>query len=206
MPIEDADLQPLVAADYVALADLLEGLSPQRWDTPSLCEGWRVREVVAHVTMPARYGQEAFMAELSDCGFDFTTLSNRIAARDAELPVAELVSNLRDEVLHHWTPPDSGYQDALSHVVIHGLDITVALGEPRRSPDATIVAVLNGLTAGGGHAHFGTNIVRRTLEATDADWSYGSGPLLRATAEDLVLHICGRRVPTGRLGGDPIAW
>ncbi|MHB8289119.1 MAG: maleylpyruvate isomerase family mycothiol-dependent enzyme [Acidimicrobiales bacterium] len=204
MPTEDADLQPLVAADYLALADLLEGLSPQRWDTPSLCEGWRVREVVAHVTMPARYAQEAFMAELSDCGFDFTTVSNRIAARDAELSVAELVGNLRDEALHYWTPPDSGHQDALSHVVIHGLDITVALGEPRRSPDPTIVAVLDGLTTGGGHAHFGTDIDGRTVQATDIDWSYGSGPPLSATAEDLVLYICGRQIPAGRLQGDPI--
>lgn len=205
MPTEDADLQPLVAADYLALADLLERLSPQRWDTPSLCEGWRVREVAAHVTMLARYGQEEFMAELSDCGFDFTTLSNRIAGRDAELPTAELVSNLRDETLHRWTPPGSGHRDALSHVVIHGLDITVALGEPRRSPDATIKAVLDGLTTGGGHAHFGTDIDGRSLQATDTDWSYGSGLPLRATAEDLVLHICGRQVPAGRLQGDPIA-
>jgi uncharacterized protein (TIGR03083 family) len=176
-----------------------------RWDTHSLCEGWRVREVVARVTMPARYGQEAFVAELSDCGFDFTTLSNRIAARDAELPVAELVSNLRDEALHHWNPARQRLSRCARHVVVHGLNITVALGEPRRSPDATIVAVLDGLTAGGGHAHFGTDIVGRALKATDVDWSYGSGSPLRAKAEDLVIHICGRQVPTGRLGGDPIA-
>ena len=28
---------------------------PAVWDAPSLCEGWRTREVVAHMTMPARY-------------------------------------------------------------------------------------------------------------------------------------------------------
>lgn len=47
------------------------------------------------------------MAMLRDCGFDFTRLSNEIASQDAELPSAELVANLRADVLHHWTPPVS---------------------------------------------------------------------------------------------------
>ena len=44
---DDADLQPLVAAECLALADLLDSVSEDRWDTPSLCEGWRAREVIA---------------------------------------------------------------------------------------------------------------------------------------------------------------
>ncbi len=72
----DNDLQPLVAATYVALADVLDALPAERWDIPSLCQGWRVREVVAHLTMPARYGEDAFMAELRADGFDFSRLSN----------------------------------------------------------------------------------------------------------------------------------
>ncbi len=51
----DSDLRPLVAAAYLELADLLDEAPESAWDTPSLCEGWRVREVVAHMTMPARY-------------------------------------------------------------------------------------------------------------------------------------------------------
>jgi uncharacterized protein (TIGR03083 family) len=196
------DLQSLVAADYLALAELLDTLSLERWDTPSLCEGWRVREVVAHLTMPVRYREDAFMAELRECEFDFTRLSNRIASRDAQLPIAELVGNTRDEVMHHWTPPGGGYHGALNHVVIHGLDITVPLGEPRRSPDATLQIVLDDLTQGGGHAHFGTDISGRTLQATDIDWSC---PPLGGSAEDLALHMCGRTVPPGRLRGEIIA-
>jgi hypothetical protein len=37
--------------------------------------------VVAHLTMPARYSEGAFIAELRDCDFDFTRLSNQIATR-----------------------------------------------------------------------------------------------------------------------------
>lgn len=197
----DDDLQPLVAQQYSALAELLDGLEPARWDTPSLCEGWRIREVVAHLTMPARYNEEAFMAELRNDDFDFTRLSNRIATRDASLPTTDLVRDLHDEVMKNWTPPGGGYHGALNHVVIHGLDITVPLGERRLAPDATIQVVLDDLTRGGVHANFGTEINGRALQATDIDWSFGTGPPLRGTAEDIALHICGRSVPQSRLDG-----
>jgi uncharacterized protein (TIGR03083 family) len=201
---DDADLQPMVAAEFLALADLLDTVSDAQWDTPSLCEGWRVREVVAHMTMAARYSGDEFMAKLRDCGFDFTQLSNQVASQDAELPTAELVASLRADVLHHWTPPGGGYHGALNHVVIHGLDATVPLGVPRRVPEETIRVILDDLTQGGGHEHFGANIDGRSLQATDLDWSYGSGPELRGTGEDLALVICGRRLPAGRLEGDPL--
>ena len=101
-------------------------------------------------------------------------------------------------------PPGGGYHGALNHVVIHGLDVTMPLEVPRRSPDETIRVVLDDLTEGGGHAHFGTGIEGRSLQATDLDWSHGSGPALRGAAEDLALVICGRTVPAGRLEGKPI--
>jgi len=84
------------------------------------------------------------------------------------------------------------------------LDVTVPLGVPRRSPDETIRVVLDDLTEGGVHAHFGTAIDGRSLQATDLDWSYGSGPALRGAAGDLALVICGRKLPAGRLEGKPL--
>ena len=201
---QDADLQPVVAAEFVALADLLDSATAAQWDTPSLCAGWRVREVVAHMTMAARYSEDEFMAELRRCDFDFGRLSNEIAARDAGLPAIEHVANLRSDVMQHWTPPGGGYHGALNHVVIHGLDITVPLGVPRRSPDSTIRIILDDLTRGGVHEHFGTNVEGRSLQATDLDWSYGSGPPLRGRAEELAVMLCGRILPAGRIDGEPL--
>jgi uncharacterized protein (TIGR03083 family) len=200
----DTDLQPVVAAELVSLADLLAAASDAQWDTPSLCQGWRVREVIAHMTMAARYSEPEFMAELQRCDFDFTRLSNEVAGRDAGLPAGELVANLRSDVMRHWAPPGGGYHGALNHVVIHGLDVTVPLGVPRRPPDHTIRVVLDDLAQGGGHAHFGTVLDGRRLEACDLDWSYGTGPVLRGAAEDLALAMCARAVPGGRLDGEPL--
>jgi uncharacterized protein (TIGR03083 family) len=201
---DDTYLQPAVAAEFASLAGLLADASSAQWDTASLCAGWRVREVIAHLTMAARYPEQEFMAELQRCGFDFTRLSNEIAGRDASLPVDRLVACLRSDVMQHWTPPGGGYHGALNHVVIHGLDVTVPLGVPRRSPDETIRVVLDDLTRGGGHAHFGIDIDGRCLAASDLDWSYGSGAALRGEAGDLAVALCGRAVPGGRLAGEPL--
>ena len=203
--MDDTDLQPMVAAQFLALAQLLEAASESEWDTASLCESWRVREVVAHLTMAARYSEDEFMAELRQDDFDFTRLSNRVAARDALLATNELVAHVRADVMAHWTPPGGGFGGALNHVVIHSLDVTVPLGRVRLSSDKAIRVVLDDLTVGGGHAHFGTELEGRRLEATDLDWSYGSGAVLRGAAHDLALAICRRAIPDDRLEGTPLA-
>lgn len=189
---DDAVLQAIVASEYLALADVMAAAGEADWNASSPCEGWRVREVITHLT------------ELKARDFDFGRLSNDIATRDAQLPTAELVANLRADPLLHLAPRGS-YHNALNHVVIHGLDAMVPLGDRRYPPAETLQIVLDDLTAGGIHEHFGTSMVGRRLETTDLDWSYGSGPVLRGKAGDLALSLCGRAVPPGRLEGDSLA-
>jgi uncharacterized protein (TIGR03083 family) len=130
----ETEISAAIADEFRALADLLEGSPPEIWDAPSLCEGWRTREVVAHMTMPARYPPPRFLAELEAAGGDFTRLSNTVAARDAALPVPSPLADLRSEVLHAWRPPGGEPRDALTHCIIHQLDITEALALNRRVP------------------------------------------------------------------------
>ena len=125
-----------IAEEFIALAELLEAAGPPVWDVPSLCEGWRTREVVAHVTMPVRYEGPAFMAELEAAGGDFTRLSNTVAARDGAMPTERLLADLRSEVLHSWQPPGGGEDGALTHCVVHCLDIIEASSLSRRVPDS----------------------------------------------------------------------
>ena len=191
---ETIDLQAAVTGEFMWLADVLDGLADETWDTPSLCAGWRVREVVAHMTMAVRYAPPEFYAELEACKGDFTLLSNRVAARDAALPTSTLVANLRDDALHAWLPPGGGLIGALTAVVIHGLDITVPLGVARPAPDENVLAVLDHLTHGGGHANFGFELDGLRLQATDMTWTFGSGRSTRGTIADLVLLISGRHL------------
>jgi uncharacterized protein (TIGR03083 family) len=190
------DPQSWVAPTYDGLADLLASAPAETWDAPSLCEKWQVRHVVAHVTMPARLTPAQFGAEMAAAGGDFTALSDTVAGRDASLPLAEHLDALRSPLLHAWQPP-GGAAGALSHAVIHSLDVTVALDRPAVAPDEAVVAVLDQLTAANG-AWFGVDLTGVRLEAADADWSWGSGDGVRADSGLLVALLSGRTLPDGR--------
>lgn len=191
------DLQPWVGQTYDGLADLLAAGPDGAWDAPSLCAGWQARHVVAHVTMPARLTPEQFGAEMAAARGDFGVLSDTVAARDAALPTGELLDALRSPALHAWQPPGGGAAGALSHSVIHSLDVTVALGRPAVAPVEAVVAVLDQLTAAEG-AFFGIDLTGVRLEATDTGWSWGDGEPVRATSGELVALLGGRTLPDGR--------
>jgi uncharacterized protein (TIGR03083 family) len=200
------DIRDLIAGQRGDLATTLGGLPETSWDAPTLCERWRVREVVAHMTMPFRYGVEEFMAELGKSGGDFTALSDRLAARDAAaLSPAELTETIRANIRHPWEPPGGGFVGALSHDVIHGLDITVPLGLGFTVPEERLRIILPSSADEMSVGFFGVDLDGIELRATDMDWTFGTGTLLTGTAQDLLLVICGRKLPPGHLDGKPSA-
>jgi uncharacterized protein (TIGR03083 family) len=194
------DAQSWVALTYDGLADLLAAAPADDWDAASLCEGWQVRHVVAHVAMPVRLSPETFGAELAAAGGDFGRLSDTVAARDATLPAAEHLAALRSPLLHGWQPPGGGEAGALSHAVIHSLDVTIALDRPAVAPRDALTAVLDQLTRADG-AIFGLDLTGVRLEAADTAWSWGSGNVVRADSGHLVALLSGRTLPDGRALG-----
>jgi uncharacterized protein (TIGR03083 family) len=194
-----------VVAERTELAAMLGELTAEQWDAPTLCAGWRVREVVAHMTMPFRMSVPRFALEMVKARGDFNRMADVVARRDAgAMSAAALLAALRDNVAHPWSPPGGGPTGALSHDVIHGLDISVGLDLDRRPPPERVGLVLAGLRARNLN-FFGTDLSGVRLTATDLDWAYGDGAPLRGAAQDLLLAVCGRRVPAGRLDGTAAA-
>ena len=186
--------QALVGDSYRRLA---EQLRDQDWDHPSLCAGWRIRELIAHVTMPARYTAEQFGLELAAANGDFTLLSNLIAARDGKLTIQGLLADLSSPVLAGWQPPGGGAIGALNHAVVHGLDASNALGLPRPCSDEAARLILDAL-AGGGAERFGVRLAGLRLVAEDLDWQSGSGRTVTGSAAELISLACHRTLSDGR--------
>jgi uncharacterized protein (TIGR03083 family) len=191
-----------IAAERGELAALFATLPAARWEDPTLCAGWRPREVLAHMTMPFRLSTPRFLLGLLAARGNFNTMADRQARRDAaELTPEQLVSSLYDNVRHGWKPPGGGYVGALSHDTIHGLDITVGLGIDRRVPTDQLRIVLDAVTPKQVR-YFGADLDGIELRATDLDWSMGSGSRLTGAAQHLLLVLCGRTLPGGLLVGE----
>jgi uncharacterized protein (TIGR03083 family) len=195
MITNDSDVQARVGPQLAALGDALADQPSRVADSPSLCEGWAVKNVVAHMTMAARYDGPAFRQELAAAGNNFDVLSETVALRDGDLPFTRLLADLRSATMALWAPPGGGATGALSHAVIHSLDVTSALGQSRTADDDATRIVLDAMTNGGVAAHFGTDPSGRLLRANDLDWRFGDGEPVDASAADFVLALAGRPRP-----------
>jgi uncharacterized protein (TIGR03083 family) len=199
--VDDTRIRTETVTERREQADLLATLTEEQWDAPTLCDGWRVREVVAHTTMPYRMSLPRVVLEVLRARGSFDRMADRTARADAaRFTSAELVATLRANAEHPWAPPGGGRLGALSHDVIHGLDVTVALGLDRTPPPERVGMVLSGFTARGAR-FFGVDVTGLRLVATDVDWSFGEGEEVRGPGAALLLAVCGRRVPAGSLAG-----
>jgi uncharacterized protein (TIGR03083 family) len=197
-------IRDMIAAQRAELAEVLAGLPAPGWDEPTLCAGWRVREVVAHITMPFRFSGRRFALELAKSRGRFNEMADRVARRDAAaMSPGDLTGALRSNTGHPWKPPGGGYTGALAHDLIHGLDITVPLGLAGPVPEERLRLVLPASLSDRSVKFFGTDLDGIELRAQDMDWALGSGAPLTGTAADLLLVMCGRMLPAGRLAGEP---
>lgn len=189
----DEHIRDETFAERARLVDLLDELDSDLWSTPSLCTGWRVREVLAHMTMAYRHSGVRFFLGLARSGFRFNEFADRVARDDTStLTDAALLDSLRDNIHNLWRPPGGGRVGALSHDVIHGLDITEPLGLPP-APAERIKLVLE--QAGAKNlAYFGTDLTGIRFVATDADLTMGTGPReVRTSAREILLTVTGRQ-------------
>jgi uncharacterized protein (TIGR03083 family) len=195
------DLMPTITAERKAFGDVLEGLPEADWNAPSLCSGWRVREVVAHMTMPFRYPTPRFLAEMVRSRGNFARMADRVARRDAQAPIGTLVEGWRANVNHPWKPPGGGRKGALTHDIVHGLDITIPLGIEHPVGEPALRVVLDNTTTPLSLKHFGLDLTGIRLEADDLDWSFGDGEPLRGRARHLLMVLMDRRLPAELLTG-----
>jgi uncharacterized protein (TIGR03083 family) len=195
------DLLPIVTTGRRAFGDVLDGLSESDWDTPSLCTGWRVREVVAHMTMPLRFSAPRFVGEMLRSRGNFARMADRVARRDAEAPVGVLLEAWRAHQDSGWRPPGGGLPGALTHDVVHGLDITVPLGIEHPVGEQALRVVLDQATSPLSLEHFGLDLTGIRLEADDLDWAHGDGEPLRGGARHLLMVLMDRRLPADLLSG-----
>lgn len=182
----------------VSLAALLEGIEAERWATPSLCEGWAVREVAAYVTHSQMSLRKGIVALVSS-GFRFNAMIYRMALRDKRTP-AELTAALRGMPGSRKHPPGTSELDPLTDVLVHGQDIAVPLGIDRPMPTDAAVAAARRVWGMGFPFHAQRRMRGVELVATDAEFRVGQGRVVEAPIRDILMTLAGRPVSTVDIG------
>ena len=191
--------------ERLSLADLFDSLADHEWQTPSLCEGWTVLHVAAHLTMSTRTtGFVMFTGMLRAMG-DFNRMEDNLArARAARFSRAELIAQLRETAGSARRTPGAAPLDPLVDALVHGQDVARPLGRERPMPIEQTVAALEHVRASrfyGARKRFADT----RLVATDCDWSAGEGPHeLRGPVGDLLMVATGRPAGLAALSGSAV--
>lgn len=189
--------------ERAALADLLETLPPAEWEHPSLCAGWTVRDVAAHVIG----APQLTIGQMMAAGWRGRGNINRVihdeAKRMAGRPSTDIVADFRRLDRSRRVVPGLTYREALLESLVHLQDIAIPLKRPHEMPvDGARDSATRVWGRWGSLFRMKKTLSGLRLEATDTDWAVGDGPAVRGPISALLLLLTGRPVALPSLEGD----
>lgn len=134
-------LWPLVHTERAALINDLDGVDDQAWARPSLCQGWTVADVAAHLIDNARTTRTGFMVGLLRARFDFDRANAAGVQREGGRTPDQMLRRLREVAPRTSTPPAS-LDSRLVEEIVHGEDIRRPLGITRSYPTEALARAI----------------------------------------------------------------
>ena len=194
----------VIDAERAALASMLTSLSDDEWQRPSLCAGWTVRDVAAHViSSPQATARDVVRSMLAARG-DFDRALFLEATRSSTRPTDQIVDDYRRFAGSRRHPVGTTYVDPLIDVLVHTQDIAVPLGRRHAMPAdaAAVAATLVWRRPFPFHAR--RRLAGYRLVATDTRWSVGRGRPVEGPVEALLLLLTGRTAAVRKIPGTSV--
>ena len=190
-----------IAEERRSIADLIDSLDDSQLATESLCAGWDVKTVAAHLVLPLDGGPFPVII-LALRRRNLARAIDELARRRAQSPAKEIAASLRNLADHqYWRPPPK-IPARLAEILCHSGDIKIPLGMPfEPDPQLTMIALEmltgpfpNGLAPPG-------RLRGLSWQATDIDRRWGKGPEIRGRTADLLMATVGRTATLDSLDG-----
>jgi uncharacterized protein (TIGR03083 family) len=188
----------------LSLADLLDELTDLEWEAPSLCAGWRVRDVAAHLCL-SQVGVVPAMVGLVRAGGNFNRMVRDTALRQARLPVGEYAVALRGMAGSRRKAPGVTHLEPLIDILVHGQDIAIPLGRTRTMPTEAAATAANRVWPNLFPFRAERALRGFTLVATDHSFTAGDGQLVAGPMAAILLLLTGRRAALGQLSGPGVS-
>jgi len=184
------------------LVDLLEDLSGQEWQHPSLCEGWSVRQVAAHVALQNTpwSAMPQGVVEIIKAG-GMNGAIHAMACRHAQLPAERIVAEIRERI-GVWHPlPMVTYRESAIDYLVHLQDIAIPLGREVATPVDVAAVAAERVWRSPRMFHARRRFAGYRIVATDVDWCAGQGREVTGPISTILLLLTGRRAGLDRLTG-----
>lgn len=195
----------LTRDDRLMIADVLDGLDDAQWQAPTLCEGWTVHHMTAHLLQPMVVGFGRFFATALRYRGDTDRTVDAVTRRLARRPRAELIALLRSHASDQVAPPRVGPIGPFADACVHLRDIARPLGLAADVPVEHWRILLGYLT---GPRPAPALVARGRLDglafrATDVDFGagIGTGEQVTGPAEALGMAVTGRPAALDDLSG-----
>jgi uncharacterized protein (TIGR03083 family) len=193
----------VIGSERRSLAEQLESLTDQQWETPSLCTGWRVRDVSAHIALvPTAPGLWALLGGVVKVGGNPNRFNHDLAVEHARRPTADIVAELRTSADSRKLSPPSTVQNLAFDILVHGQDIAIPLGLTRPMPTAAAAVGAARVWRMGWPFWARRRFRGYRLIATDVNWSVGAGAEIRGPVGALLLLLTGRQAALTMVNGD----
>jgi uncharacterized protein (TIGR03083 family) len=199
-----ADYSPMVHAERRSLSEYLGTLTAEQWTQPTWCDKWNVQQVVGHLTAAGNITAPHFFAGFLRAGFNF----DRFVEGDLRTYAAGSPSDVKqrfDAIIDSNRKPPGPAYIALGEIMVHGEDIRRALGTAGEHPPEHLATLAEQYKGTGAPLRAKSRVEGLKLEATDVDWSTGSGPVVQGPCMSLILAMVGRRGALADCAGDGAA-
>ena len=204
-PADAETVYQLATANRLLAADMFATLTPDQWRTPSLCAGWTVREVAAHLLEPLETGVGTLklLAYLVRYRGSLDRMVDDTARKVAARPTDELVTGLRQRASTRLTPPVIGPLGPMTDTCIHLRDAARPLGLDVCPPPASWRPALDFLVSKPATRGFlpRGRLTGLRLVTTDQDWRHGDGPEIVGSSEAIAMAVSGRPAALDDLAG-----
>lgn len=180
-----------IDAERAWLADFLCMLPEDGWQHPSLCTGWTVRDVAAHLTLAqARVGD--LLGPAARAGFRYDRFIRDTALRNPATH-EEIVATLRGFLGSRRRVAFITDLEPLIDILVHNQDIALPLGVDHPMPADAAAAAADRVLSTPRPLRRWTPPRGVRLVATDTDWACGTGREVHAPVQEHLLTLTGRR-------------
>ncbi len=194
----------VIDAQRLGLAGLLDDLSEHEWEQPSLCGGWTVRDVAAHMTLQQLSARAAIAMMLRYRGDTDRAIRECARQRAAALSTGQIIAAIRAMTGSRRHNFGLTYRETLIDILIHAQDVAIPLGRRHPLPPEAVAAAVTRIWTMRWPPPFPASrtMQRFQVTATDTAWTAGHGPAVQAPISAILLLSAGRLVALPQLAGD----